>query len=309
MSATDLGELSPRAKISSLLSPRAKSALVQVNSSPYRIDLQLLKQALLNNDESMLFEDAGGVIYSSCCPMQKCLRFGLIQKYCRGQYRCHKCGESHEDQTPCDKDPVCNRIATYKQCREHIRQAKIREAMTLYKISFFEANQAYLKPIGPSPSEFPSANESPPLTAPKNAKNKNVICICSQIPKKKYQSFKLTGLNSNRNKRPLPVSPGYDRDAHEDCLLKFAPTFPKKLLVSKSGDELNEQTQLSLQNGRDHGPDVIALNETFLKPEHRLTITNYTLLWSDRQDGYGGIAFAIKMVSLLQYQSSEFGYA
>ncbi|KAL3273368.1 hypothetical protein HHI36_014816 [Cryptolaemus montrouzieri] len=45
---------------------------------------------------------------------------------------------------------------------------------------------------------------------------------------------------------------------------------------------------------RDYGPDVIALNKTFLKPEHRLTITNHTLLRSGRQDGYEDIAFTIK---------------
>ncbi|KAL3269056.1 hypothetical protein HHI36_008139 [Cryptolaemus montrouzieri] len=287
-------------------------------------------------------KDAGGVIYSSSCPMQKMLEIWTHTKYCRSQYRCHKCGESHEDQPPCDKI-LCVSSAIILTLQQ---QAKIREAMVLYKMSSFEANQAYLKPIGPSPLELSSANESPPLVSPQNSKTRMPYAGALKTPEE--------------NKRPPPVSPGYDHDAHEDCLVKFAPTFPKKLLVSKSGDELNEQTQLSLQKRpvyavnkqldqdniihssksreeeitsrkknvyvyesflnemwsmeedsspaqdsieriyrfeiliRDHRPDVIALNETFLKPEHRLTITNYTLLRSDRQDGYGGIAFAIK---------------
>ncbi|KAL3290389.1 hypothetical protein HHI36_023730 [Cryptolaemus montrouzieri] len=166
---------------------------------------------------------------------KKCLRFGHIQKYCRGQYRCRKCGKSQEDLTPCDKNQVCifcdhPHFATDKQCREHIRQAKIRETMALTP-----------------PSELPSANESPALVSPQNAKTRMSYAGALKPPKEKHQPFKLTGLNSNRNKRPPPVSPGYERQPHEDCLVKFAPTFPKQLLVSKSEDGLNEQTQLSLQ--------------------------------------------------------------
>lgn len=43
-----------------------------------------------------------------------------------------------------------------------------------------------------------------------------------------------------------------------------------------------------------YSPDLVLLNETFLKPSYKFYIKNYIIYRQDRQDGYGGIAILIK---------------
>lgn len=43
-----------------------------------------------------------------------------------------------------------------------------------------------------------------------------------------------------------------------------------------------------------HSPDIIALSETWLKPETPFSISGYTTTRADREDGYGGVLIACK---------------
>lgn len=45
---------------------------------------------------------------------------------------------------------------------------------------------------------------------------------------------------------------------------------------------------------KDHNPDIILLNETWLKKSHSVRCKGYHILREDREDGYGGIAIMIK---------------
>ncbi|KAL3290400.1 hypothetical protein HHI36_023741 [Cryptolaemus montrouzieri] len=55
---------------------------------------------------------------------------------------------------------------------------------------------------------------------------------------------------------------------------------------------------------QDIEPDVICLNETFLNFNSIISISNYTILRIDRQDGYGGLAFAVK--NCIPYRNINF---
>ncbi|KAL3281701.1 hypothetical protein HHI36_004907 [Cryptolaemus montrouzieri] len=173
--------------------------------------------------------------------------------------------------------------------------------MTLYKISFFEADQAYLKPIEPFPSEFPSANECPPLASPQNAETRMSYAVSKSGDGLKEQTQlslqirSVCAVNKQLDQDNI-IHSSKSRD--EEITSREKNVYHGSFLYeiwSMEEDSTPAQSQANLKILiRDHGPDVIALNETFLKPEHRLTITNYTLPRTDRQDGYGGIAFAIK---------------
>ena len=41
-------------------------------------------------------------------------------------------------------------------------------------------------------------------------------------------------------------------------------------------------------------PEVICIQETFLKPEHRFSLRGFSIERSDRQGGYGGVAIAVR---------------
>ena len=45
---------------------------------------------------------------------------------------------------------------------------------------------------------------------------------------------------------------------------------------------------------RKHNPDIVLLNETWLKSNYNFSIKNYSIVRQDRDDGYGGIATCIK---------------
>lgn len=44
----------------------------------------------------------------------------------------------------------------------------------------------------------------------------------------------------------------------------------------------------------DTNPDIIVLNETFLRNNCNISISSFSLLRDDRDDGYGGLATAVR---------------
>lgn len=57
----------------------------------------------------------------------------------------------------------------------------------------------------------------------------------------------------------------------------------------------NPETQLDLENFiREKQIDLISINETFLKPNHRFKLANYKVYREDRINHGGGVLIAIK---------------
>ncbi|KAL3281841.1 hypothetical protein HHI36_005044 [Cryptolaemus montrouzieri] len=182
----------------------------------------------------------------------KCLRYGHVQVHCRGEFKCYKCGEYHEDEKACDGEAryiYCNlpHYATNRQCPEYLRQLKIREIMAYYNLSLYEANMFCRQPSAPIPCEFTPLNKDGralPIqkednfttTNPPPAPKKLLYSAVTKTPIRQQRlHINTTSLNS-QNKRKIPVSLGYDRAEHEKNLIKYVPSYTKKVYQNISQD-------------------------------------------------------------------------
>lgn len=173
----------------------------------------------------------------------KCLRYGHAKKFCRGKFRCSKCGEEHTRDVCNRKEPnemeccICrgNHEATSKDCPEMTRQKLINETMAMENITFFEACLRF--PATYLTSRNPIRNnrnlDFPTLLSPQRRNMQKDVQPISQKTSKyeagtsysQRSQIKRIEIPRTPKKRMLsrsPVSDGYDKEANRRCLFPSA---------------------------------------------------------------------------------------
>lgn len=181
----------------------------------------------------------------------KCLRYGHAKKYCRGKFRCSKCGQEHSREVCERKDAkeweccICtgNHEATSRECPEMSRQKLINETMAMDNITFFEAclrfpatylatNKTYRTNRN---IEFPSLQISQVRNLQNIPQNSAYVNQGARPRSRDPSRQRNTGINLSQwsqrvknnlhrtppKKRNQPLSPeaeGFDREAHRKCL-------------------------------------------------------------------------------------------
>ncbi|XP_045482190.1 uncharacterized protein LOC123686218 [Harmonia axyridis] len=168
-------------------------------------------------------------------PCLKCLRYGHVRALCRGTFRCHKCGESHTDEQVCE-GPNCvyclePHSSTDRTCKEYLRQKKIKECMAFYKISFLEANKnsrispnltsANFSSLSQDSQNLPQITLSSPFLSSQQSFSASIKSNVNQTSKSPNLPRKSSSVIQ---KRKVPTGPGYDRKAHENCLISYKPS-------------------------------------------------------------------------------------
>ncbi|KAL3280510.1 hypothetical protein HHI36_024326 [Cryptolaemus montrouzieri] len=152
--------------------------------------------------------------------------------------------DSHEDEKPCDSSPCCiycknEHYATDRQCSEYKRQMKIREVLAYYNVSFYEANQACKTATAPSPSAFPSRphsnSEQNNYSRSSNSRPLNISYadICHNTNKNLSRANVHLPSQPNQ-KRKSHLSPGYNKELHNECLINYTPLYSKRPYKSYS---------------------------------------------------------------------------
>jgi hypothetical protein len=130
----------------------------------------------------------------------KCCRFGHVKAHCRSRPRCAKCAQPHESsECSVDENSVSclhcsgNHRATDKKCPEYSRQKLIKVTMSDEGVSYPEAEKRH------APSRRPYSEVV-------QSSHKKTVFI---------------------HKKPrVPLSPSYDRRAHNDIIDGFNVPFP-----------------------------------------------------------------------------------
>jgi hypothetical protein len=150
---------------------------------------------------------------------RKCLRFGHIQTQCRSDARCFKCSEKHPG-SECNVAPEHVRCiycagshhATDPRCPEHTRQKSIKLVMSENNISYAEA-AAQFKPVKRPYSDMAQVMFSPAQDSSRSSQSPlHPAVIHFESPTS--TSYRKTIYRAPRARTPL--SPGYDRLAHEE---------------------------------------------------------------------------------------------
>jgi len=170
----------------------------------------------------------------------KCCRFGHHKDQCRGKNRCLFCTEEHDFKTCPNKDNSANHkcvncqerhSASSKSCSEFLRQKALNELMARHNISFYEATQ--LIPKNKDPEKRNSdlmLNESAfPELSPVH------IQARSQGTPKTNRDPYPTYVNVTKKRRPSspPQTPGYNKEAHRECLFPSVNRIPIPSISSR----------------------------------------------------------------------------
>ncbi|XP_045463825.1 uncharacterized protein LOC123673382 [Harmonia axyridis] len=160
----------------------------------------------------------------------KCLRYGHVRNLCRGKFRCRKCGSYHEDEKPCDLEPCCihcqqGHEATDRKCQEYARQVKMREIMALHNVSLYEADKTCRRQIAPRLPEFPTLPHDRSETSLMNSRKQSYANVVATNQSRSYGSVRPIS-SAPSPKRKISEQTGYDRAAHNACLIPSRPVSP-----------------------------------------------------------------------------------
>lgn len=160
----------------------------------------------------------------------RCLLFGHTKRQCRGKLRCHNCAEPHEE-VECLKVRKClhcrsdEHKSTSRICPEYDRQRQLRQLMCFENISFYDANIRIPKPkpqrgFYPRNEQFPSIIQGAGLSNTQVNVSDHLITVENRqinTPIKRTYAY-----STQKSVKKLRESKnmGYDRAAHEACLIK-----------------------------------------------------------------------------------------
>lgn len=152
---------------------------------------------------------------------QNCFLYGHTKKNCNGQIKCKICAvpvkkHSGECKIKCMHCDSTEHSSNSRKCTEYNRQKLIRQIMSLDNLSYFDANLRVPKSIKNieyhhQQQDFPSLPKQQPI---------NVI----HVNERRNYSPQVTNYSRVVRKRikpssPTELSPGYDKEAHDACLI------------------------------------------------------------------------------------------
>lgn len=209
----------------------------------------------------------------------RCFYFGHTKKNCRSKEKCKNCGSSEaHDGTKCSKKCVhCDSEAhtsLSKACPEMDRQKTIREMMSFYNLSYYDANLRVPKIRNKTLprlklQDFPVLSHTDddsliPVEQRRNFVNSPTNTFSQVVKKRRVQS----PVESMRVP-PLSRAPGYDVAAHRECL--FYPDSrmprPSKEKPCEAGPSF-QQTQIL------ESTEVPSGIRTLLESFNNLTVTH-----------------------------------
>ncbi|KAL3277786.1 hypothetical protein HHI36_013128 [Cryptolaemus montrouzieri] len=152
------------------------------------------------------------------------------KKLCRAAFRCVNCGETHDNESQCDSEPVCifckeKHPSNSRDCSEYRTQMKIRETMAYYNVSFFEAINSLKHPTPQRLTDFPNLDQnnhdSQPLTKIFTQKRSYAEVLEKNNTPNTPQTGKKITVITPPKVRALDNNTGYNKAEHESCLIKY----------------------------------------------------------------------------------------
>lgn len=144
---------------------------------------------------------------------QNCLLYGHSKNQCKGTTKCSECGKKDCNKTECSKYCIhcssCNHNSNNRYCQEYIRQKDIKNLMSFYNLSFFEANAQipksknlnndYLESNRHKINNYPNLKKSTPsLDIP--VEQRRTVTI-KENPNMTYSSIAQRNLNKNNHNK------------------------------------------------------------------------------------------------------------
>ncbi|CAH1108065.1 unnamed protein product [Psylliodes chrysocephalus] len=160
-----------------------------------------------------------------------CLLYGHRINQCRGKAKCIKCGKSHESDVTCSRYCIYCKSTEHSSnefnCPEYNRQKEIKQLMSFWNISYFEANQQIPKN---RENPIPNINDLPAL--PNRGAHQNGI----PVSKRRSEALSNTRLPTYSQKIRTPKRrrshDEYDKKKHQECLI--SPSIGKIIQSPKS---------------------------------------------------------------------------
>lgn len=117
-------------------------------------------------------------------------------------------------------------------------------------MSFFEADKSSKNPAAPTPTDFPALRgASTDAKSPAPLNNNTQRSFSSVVGKNFSSSRTFTPSKSSKpdiQKRKVPVRPGYDFEAHKECLCNYKPSF--NMGSASSSQVFSQPSQTSLED-------------------------------------------------------------